>query len=163
MQCRNCQQEKETEDLRFIDDLPYCINCLYQNQQPFQIYPIGFIENMLKRDKDFHLKGNRQEISKIHLFPSQKPFIYKLEEEKRIDVLYYLHEQKKTIRSAFPRGLDGKKVGVFASRTPDRLTPIGITNVELVSIEGMTLFVRGLDAINGTPVLDIKLGMNAYR
>jgi hypothetical protein len=54
-------------------------------------------------------------------------------------------------------GLDGKEVGVFASRTPDRLSRIGIQDVRLVKVEGTTLVVKGLDAINGTPVLDIKL------
>ncbi|MBW2597596.1 MAG: SAM-dependent methyltransferase, partial [Deltaproteobacteria bacterium] len=57
----------------------------------------------------------------------------------------------------FKRGLDGKEVGVFASRTPDRLSRIGIQDVRLVKVEGTTLVVKGLDAINGTPVLDIKL------
>ncbi|WP_457920125.1 TrmO family methyltransferase domain-containing protein [Candidatus Lokiarchaeum ossiferum] len=55
------------------------------------------------------------------------------------------------------------KVGVFASRTPDRLTPIAITNVDLLKIQETTLYVKGLDAVDGTPVLDIKLGMNSYR
>ena len=62
------------------------------------------------------------------------------------------------MRSIFPRGIDGKKVGIFASRTPNRLSRIGITNVRLVKIKDTTLFVKNLDAINGTPVLDIKLG-----
>jgi tRNA (Thr-GGU) A37 N-methylase len=53
--------------------------------------------------------------------------------------------------------MDGKKVGVFASRSPDRLSRIGIQDVRLVRIEGTTLVVEGMDAINGTPVLDIKL------
>jgi len=66
-----------------------------------------------------------------------------------------------TIRSTFSRGIDGKEVGIFASRTPNRLSRIGITNVKLVKIEDTTLFVKNLDAINGTPILDIKLGSKA--
>ena len=57
----------------------------------------------------------------------------------------------------FKRGLDGKEVGVFASRTPDRLSGIAVQNVRLVKIEGTTLYVENLDAIDGSPVLDIKL------
>jgi tRNA (Thr-GGU) A37 N-methylase len=52
-------------------------------------------------------------------------------------------------------------VGVFASRTPERLSQIGISNVELERVEGTTLFVKNFDAIDGTPILDIKLGQKA--
>jgi tRNA (Thr-GGU) A37 N-methylase len=68
----------------------------------------------------------------------------------------YLHEAR-AVRSRFRRGLDGKEVGVFASRTPDRPSRIGIQDVGLVAVEGTTLLVEGLDAVNGTPVLDIKM------
>jgi tRNA (Thr-GGU) A37 N-methylase len=45
---------------------------------------------------------------------------------------------------------------VFALRSPRRPNPIGVTVVDLVAVKGNTLLVRGLDAINGTPVLDLK-------
>jgi len=54
-------------------------------------------------------------------------------------------------------------VGVFASRTPNRLSKIAIQDVTLVKIEGTTLYVEGLDAINGSPVLDIKLKINPIK
>ncbi len=47
-------------------------------------------------------------------------------------------------------------VGLFATRTPHRPNPIGMTTVQLLRVEGNTLHVRGLDAFDGTPVLDIK-------
>jgi tRNA (Thr-GGU) A37 N-methylase len=46
--------------------------------------------------------------------------------------------------------------GVFGLRSPRRPNPIGVTVVDLLSVEGNVLRVRGLDAINGTPVLDLK-------
>jgi tRNA (Thr-GGU) A37 N-methylase len=52
---------------------------------------------------------------------------------------------------------DRKRTGVFATRTPDRLSKIGIQDVRLVKVEETNLYVKGLDAIDGTPVLDIKL------
>lgn len=79
-----------------------------------------------------------------------------LDQEPEITIIYYLHKSR-SVRTLFKRGLDGKEVGVFASRTPDRLSRIAIQNVKLVEIKNTTLFVKGLDAINGTPVLDIKL------
>jgi tRNA (adenine37-N6)-methyltransferase len=79
-----------------------------------------------------------------------------LEQEPDLTIVYYLHKSR-SVKTSFPRGIDGKQVGVFASRTPDRLSRIGIQDVKLLDIKGTTLFVQGLDAVNGTPVLDIKL------
>jgi len=79
-----------------------------------------------------------------------------LSDETHLTVLWQLHKSR-PVKTVFARGWDGKKVGPFASRTPDRLTPIAITDVELLEVEGTTLTVRGLDAVDGTPVLDIKV------
>ena len=155
--CAKCKKEKDSDHFDKFDDKFMCYSCLYQNYKPFKIFPIGFVENQLERGEGFGLKGSRNDVSKIRLFESQKPFLYKLEEEKWITVVYYFHKQRK-IRSTFSRGIDGKEVGIFASRTPNRLSHIGITNVKLVRIEDTTLFVENLDAIDGTPILDIKLG-----
>ncbi len=54
-----------------------------------------------------------------------------------------------------PRG-DGGRVGVLATRSPHRPNPIGLSAVELLGVEGFTLRVRGLDMVDGTPVLDLK-------
>ncbi len=155
--CTKCKNEKGLDELAKVDDKFICYSCLYQNHKPFKIFPIGFVENQLERGEGFGLKGRRINVSKIRLFESQRPFLYKLEEDEWITVVYYFHKQRQ-IRSTFSRGIDGKKVGIFASRTPNRLSCIGITNVKLVKIEDTTLFVENLDAINGTPILDIKLG-----
>jgi len=155
--CTKCKKEKRLDQLDKFDDKFICHSCLYENNKPFKIFPIGFVENQLERGEGFRLKGSRNNVSKIHLFESQLPFLYKLEEDEWITVVYYFHKQGK-IRSTFSRGIDGKKVGIFASRTPNRLSRIGITNGKLVKIEDTTLFVKNLDAINGTPILDIKLG-----
>ena len=159
--CTRCKKENAPSNLEKIDGESICYSCLYENNRPFEIFPIGFVENELTRGQGFGLKGKRRQISKIRLFDSQRPFLYRLEEEKWITVVFYFHERG-SIRSTFPRGIDGKKVGVFASRTPHRLSRIGITEVRLMKIEDTTLYVKNLDAINGSPVLDIKLGMKAF-
>jgi tRNA-Thr(GGU) m(6)t(6)A37 methyltransferase TsaA len=75
-------------------------------------------------------------------------------------VLFWLHEisdeKRKTLKIR-PRGRrDLPLQGVFATRTMLRPNPIGLTLVELVKVEGNVLTVRGLDAFDGTPVLDVK-------
>ncbi|MHA1521162.1 MAG: TrmO family methyltransferase domain-containing protein [Promethearchaeota archaeon] len=156
--CSSCGRESEIERIERIDDKLICHTCLYNGNRPYGIHPIGFIENDLSLNEDLGgLEGDRSQISKVRLFRSQEPFLHKLEEETRIVVVFYFHIQR-PIRSKFKRGLDQKEVGVFASRTPYRLSRIGITDVELIKIDGTTLYVKGLDAVNESPVLDIKLG-----
>ncbi len=154
--CSKCGNNLPEINIFVIDDEYICIHCLYGKAEPFPIYPIGIVQNDLRRNrKNFGTVG-KGGLSCIKLFPSQKPFLYKIEEERFLTIVYYLH-QAKQIKSVFKRGLDGKEVGVFSSRTPDRLSRIAIQNVNLVKVEGTNLYVEGLDAINGSPVLDIKL------
>ena len=158
-QCADCGNMVVAEKITIIDEVPVCLTCIYGQVKPFEIYPIGIVRNELRRKSEgFGLVGTKG-TSRIELLPSQKRFMYKLEEEKSLTIVYYLHETKSII-SIFNRHLDGKEVGIFASRTPDRLSKIGVQVVTLVKVDGTTIYVEGLDAINGTPVLDIKLGRN---
>ena len=158
--CSRCDKRHNNHKMLVIDELPVCVECVYGKAEPFEIYPIGVVKNDLRREKKGFGVVGKEEVSRIKLFESQKPFLHKLEEEKVITIVYYLHETN-SVKSVFNRGLDGKKVGVFASRTPYRLSKIGIQDVRLLTIEGTTLYVRGLDAVSGTPVLDIKMKQNA--
>jgi tRNA-Thr(GGU) m(6)t(6)A37 methyltransferase TsaA len=56
---------------------------------------------------------------------------------------------------------DGKVHGVFSTRSPRRPNPIGLTTVELIRREGASLYLRGIDMLDGTPVLDIKPYMSS--
>ncbi len=75
-------------------------------------------------------------------------------------ILFWMHEitpDERRIVKTHPRGRrDLPFLGVFATRTPQRPNPIGLTLVEIVKVEGHVLTVRNLDAFDGTPVLDIK-------
>ena len=156
IQCSECGASRSEQDVFVIDGTPVCCSCLFGELSAVRIYPIGFVANTQARDRsDFGLRG-RSSTSRIELLPSQKRFMYRLEEERYLTIVYHLHESR-PVRSRFRRGLDGKEVGVFASRTPDRLSPIGIQDVRLVQVQGTTLVVEGLDTIDGTPVLDIKM------
>jgi tRNA-Thr(GGU) m(6)t(6)A37 methyltransferase TsaA len=73
--------------------------------------------------------------------------VFWLDRRKEAEVPLKVHPEAKD---------DLPLVGLFATRTPLRPNPIGLTSVELLSVDGTTLRVRGLDAFDGTPVLDIK-------
>jgi tRNA-Thr(GGU) m(6)t(6)A37 methyltransferase TsaA len=83
-----------------------------------------------------------------------------INEFSHLFVLFWLHkisnEQRKTLK-VHPRGRkDMPLLGIFATRTNLRPNPVGLTLVELVKVEDNVLTIRGLDAFDGTPVLDIK-------
>ncbi len=75
-------------------------------------------------------------------------------------VVFYMHRYTFDADSDLVRRPQGRpdmpEVGIFAQRAKHRPNPIGVTAVELVSVEGNVVTVRGLDAIDGTPVLDVK-------
>lgn len=81
----------------------------------------------------------------------------------RLQVLYWMHRltaEQRRILQAHPRGDHARPVqGVFALRSPMRPNPIGVTSVEVIGIAGHQLTVTGLDALDGSPVLDIKLDL----
>ena len=139
-----------------IDGNEICRCCLFGDAEAVRIYPIGQVVNDQKRrSRGFGLRG-RNPTSRIELFPGQQRFMHRIGDESDLTIVYYLHASR-PVRSRFRRGLDGKVAGVFATRTPDRLSRIGIQDVRLLEVQGANLVVEGLDAINGTPVLDIKM------
>lgn len=72
-------------------------------------------------------------------------------------LLTWLDRGDRDVLRVHPRGDPGRpEVGVFATRSPDRPNPIGLHRVEVLAIEDGALRVRNLEAIDGTPVLDIK-------
>jgi tRNA-Thr(GGU) m(6)t(6)A37 methyltransferase TsaA len=74
---------------------------------------------------------------------------------ERLEVLYWLHESRRDLVHQSPRS-DGIGRGVFSLRTPVRPNPIGTSIVKLEKIEGPVLFVRGLDCLDDTPLVDLK-------
>ena len=80
----------------------------------------------------------------------------------KLFVLCWFHKADREILKVHPRGNPAvPKRGVFATRSPDRPNPIGLCLVDVLSIEGRTLKVRGLDAVDGTPVVDLKPHIDA--
>jgi tRNA (adenine37-N6)-methyltransferase len=78
-----------------------------------------------------------------------------IEAYERIEVLYWLHESRRDLVRQSPAN-DGATRGTFALRSPVRPNPIGTSLAILVSREGATLLVRGLDCLDGTPLIDLK-------
>ena len=78
-----------------------------------------------------------------------------IEAFERIEVLYWLHQARRDLVRQSP-GRDGSTKATFTIRSPVRPNPIGTSIVNLVGREGPVLRVRGLDCVDGTPLLDLK-------
>lgn len=74
---------------------------------------------------------------------------------ERLEILYWLHLSRRDLVHQCARN-DGVARGTFSLRTPVRPNPIGTHIVRLVSVDGANLFVRGLDCLDGTPLIDLK-------
>ena len=119
--------------------------------------PIGYVRKGLPVSKDKGITSRFQFISEIYVFDEYVEGLTGLEEFSHAIILWVIDRRKKISLVGHPHGdLDKPLIGVFATRSPNRPTPIGLTIVELVSIEGNVVRVRGLDAWDNTPILDIK-------
>jgi tRNA-Thr(GGU) m(6)t(6)A37 methyltransferase TsaA len=75
----------------------------------------------------------------------------------RVIVITWLDRADRGVLRTHPRDdLSRPELGVFATRSPDRPNPIGLHEVEVLAVDGARVTVRGLEAIDGTPVLDLK-------
>ena len=99
--------------------------------------------------------------ARVRIFPEYCEGLKGINDFSHIIILYWLHlqdkeEERRTLQ-VFPRrhGMD-TLVGVFACRSPTRPNPIGLCVAELLKVEGCILTVKGLDALEGSPIVDIK-------
>jgi tRNA-Thr(GGU) m(6)t(6)A37 methyltransferase TsaA len=125
------------------------------SSKKIEVKPIGFVKRA-SADEDVK---NKDLISKIVLKKDLSRALEGIEDFSHIFVIFWLHKISKseTVLKVHPRGkTEFPLVGVFATRAPVRPNPVGLTLVELVKRERNRLWVKGLDAFDGTPILDIK-------
>jgi tRNA-Thr(GGU) m(6)t(6)A37 methyltransferase TsaA len=115
-----------------------------------EMRPIGFVSRISSNENE----RDRSLVAKVVLNEDLAPALDGIEEWSHIYVIFWLD---RVAHSAEPVLYHhGDNLGIFAARSPIHPNPIGLTLVELVKREGNALWVRGLDAYDGTPVVDIK-------
>jgi len=116
------------------------------------IVPIGYVRSTAEATTDC-----REQESIIEILPEFEEGLYKIEEEKELVILYIFDRSEGRSLKVHPKGDPNVPLrGVFATRSPDRPNRIGMTTVALLRREGRLLHVKGLDALDGSPVVDIK-------
>lgn len=123
---------------------------------------IGRIRTPFRARDDCPRQGSPDgPICRIEIDEPWRPGLEGLERYNRIEVLYWLHQARRDLVQQSPKA-DAHATGVFALRSPLRPNPIATALVTLVGIEPGVLLVRGLDCIDGTPLLDLKPDRCAY-
>ena len=109
-----------------------------------------------KEVKNGFIRENDEGEFIIEVEPAYEAGLNRLEEFSYIYVLYYLHRRSGKISLETRPPWTDQVVGLFASRSPHRPNPIGLSVVRLQRRQGNNLFVSGLDVFDGTPLLDLK-------
>lgn len=119
--------------------------------------PIGYVENDVKNKKDVSWG---EDVSRILLEKEYYTGLSGLEEFTHAIIVYYLdkavYKREEHLQRRPQNREDMPLVGIFSQRGKDRPNKIGMTSVQIIAVDERSLVVNGLDAINGTAVLDIK-------
>jgi len=121
-----------------------------------EVTPIGIVRTPFKCKKDTPIQPFRSKaIGRIEVFKKYKDGLSDIDGFSHLILIYRFHKSRGHCLKVKPF-LDDQLRGLFATRYPRRPNQIGLTVVELLKRETNILFVRGIDVLDGTPLLDIK-------
>jgi tRNA-Thr(GGU) m(6)t(6)A37 methyltransferase TsaA len=120
--------------------------------------PIGIIRSPISRPGNGPRQGSESEVGgKLIVDEQYRDALLGMERGTKIVILYWMHLAERDILQVHPRGDRSRPLrGVFATRSPQRPNPISVDTVEVTGVQGAVIDVIGLDAVDGTPLLDIK-------
>ncbi|GAB6018411.1 hypothetical protein CHUAL_000126 [Chamberlinius hualienensis] len=156
---------------KFTNDVQIQLQQSSVNSDNIRLQPIGYLDspfsckNATPRQPSLcdQAKAKVKLITKVLNNPSHA--LEGLQHFSHVWLIFVFHQNKqgsyKKGKVAPPR-LNGKKMGVYATRSPHRINPLGLSLVKLDKIEGDTLYLSGIDMIDGTPILDIKPYIPCY-
>jgi tRNA-Thr(GGU) m(6)t(6)A37 methyltransferase TsaA len=125
---------------------------------PIELRPIGRVESSLADRAAAPKQGEEGSPEAFLVFDDEvSEGLRNLRAGTAVIVLTWFDRARRDVLSVHPRGdLANPEEGVFSTRSPDRPNPIGLHRVEIAAIDGLRLRVRNLEAIDGTPILDVK-------
>lgn len=124
----------------------------------FTLQPIGWVESPLVDREAAPRQGDENAPDAWLVFdPAMRPALHDLTVGAEIIVLTWLDRARRDVLVVHPRGdFTRPETGVFSTRSPDRPNPIGLHTVEIIAIDDLRIRVRHLEAIDRTPILDLK-------
>lgn len=128
-----------------------------------ELNPIGRVESALTDRAAAPKQGSEGAPDAWLVFdPSVAEGMSDVKAGDEVIVLTWLHEARRDVLSVHPRDDSANPLrGVFSTRSADRPNPIGLHQVEVIAVEGARIHVDGLEAVDGTPVVDVKPALGA--
>jgi len=124
----------------------------------YRLKPIGVVRSPLRNRGDAPRQGSEGAPDAwIVLEPSVADALQGIRAGERLVLVTWLHEADRSVLQVHPRDDESRPLtGVFATRSSDRPNPLGLHEVTVLAIDGLELAVGPLEAIDGTPIVDIK-------
>ncbi|HLK04773.1 MAG TPA: tRNA (N6-threonylcarbamoyladenosine(37)-N6)-methyltransferase TrmO [Candidatus Acidoferrum sp.] len=124
----------------------------------FSLGPVGYVRSELKKRKNAPRQGYLGAPEAwLEILPRFGKCLERVAAGDEVILLTWLHEARRTVMKVHPgRDKNNPLTGVFGTRSPDRPNPIGLHRVKILERDGLRLRVGPLEAIDGTPVVDIK-------
>lgn len=124
----------------------------------FTVQAIGFVRSGLVGREDAPLQGDEGAPEAwVELVPMAMQGLVGLEVGQQVILLTWLHLAQRDVWQVHPRGdLERPLTGIFATRSPDRPNPVGLHRVVVLELAEQRMRVAPLEAVDGTPVIDIK-------
>lgn len=125
---------------------------------PYTLEPIGFIRSELTQLESAPRQGDEGGYEVwLELTAQAAPGLAGIQAGDELIVLTWLHLGQRDVLQVHPRGDTTRPLtGVFATRSPDRPNPVGLHQVAVLQVEGYKLRVAPMEAIDGTPIIDLK-------
>lgn len=124
----------------------------------FLLEAVGYVRSELKKRKNAPRQGYLGAPEAwLEVSPKYKECLHRVAAGDEVILITWLHEAKRTVKKVHP-GSDKNipLTGVFGTRSPDRPNPMGLHRVKILEMNGLRLRVGPLEAIDGTPIVDIK-------
>lgn len=127
-------------------------------QNEFHVHPIGWVRSPLVDVGDAPKQGDEGAPEAELVFAAELgPGLADLRVGQTIWLLTWLHRTRRDVLVVHPRDdVTRAQQGVFSTRSADRPNPVGLHCVEVTSIHGSSVWVQGLEAVDGTPIIDVK-------
>ena len=124
----------------------------------FTLRPIGYVRSTLKERKGAPRQGSEGAPDAwLEIEPWARPALFRIKPGDELLVFTWLHHGKRDVFRVYPRNDARHRLhGVFATRSPDRPNPIGLHPVTVRRVSGNRLRIGPIEAIDGTPVVDVK-------